>query len=174
MPQSTQKRAITNWSGPIYSLLGYRPADVECTLEWWLALIHEEDRPEVSSELNVQLTPARGNPCASDSRIWGCDYRIRHSQGHYVLVSDRSTTTRDGLGNAVHINSVVFDKERKRSERKVNEQRMSAQNHLVTIANNTPSGIYMLDPQGYTIYMNTAGTLTSTFTLACVVITDLF
>jgi len=150
-------RRTVSWSGPTESLFGCRVEDIDKTEEWWLDHIHPDDRLNISRSLTEHLKPVHGNPHASESRIWGCDYRFRHAKGHYILVSDRSIISRDETGNVVKVTSVVSDKEKRSIERNEYEELHNSQNHLAAIADNTPSGIFMMDPQGYTTYMNTAG-----------------
>jgi PAS domain-containing protein len=138
---------IVVWNGPIQELFDYSVEDVETTEEWWLDRIHSEDRDNVLESLAQHLIPAPGGPFAAESRIWGHDYRFRHAQGYYILVSDRAITTRDKHGNALCFESVIFDKHVRRHERETHAKLFESQDHLALIANNTPSGIYMLDPQ---------------------------
>ena len=139
------------WDGPIHALLSYTLHDVEGTEDWWLDRIHPEDRQDVLESLARHLVPAPGKPFISESRIWRHDYRFRNAQGHYILISDCAITTRDEVGNAICIESVIFDKEVRRHERQARAKAFESQDHLALIANNTPSGIFMLDPQVRTI-----------------------
>jgi PAS domain-containing protein len=164
---------IVVWNGPIQALFEYSLEDVETTEAWWLDRIHPEDRENVRESLAQHLIPTPGRPFAADSRIWGSDYRFRNAHGSYILVSDRAVVTRDKHGNALSFESVIFDKHVRRRERETHAKLFESQDHLALIANNTPSGIYMLDPQvgdllpepvptdieikGYCIYMNHAG-----------------
>lgn len=153
-----QARTST-WEGPIEALFGYTLIEVDDTEEWWHSRIHPEDRDGVVESLEQHLLPEEGTPFAAEARIWGRDYRFRNVDGYYVLVSDRSITTRDDDGNVLSLRSVIFDKDLRRLERKKHAEFLASQNHLAIIADNTPSGIFMMDPQGYTTYMNTAGKL---------------
>lgn len=72
--------------------------------------------------------------------------------------------TRDSQGNATHVESVVFHKEERRKQRESFAKIFEAQNHLALIANYTQSGIFMMDPQGYCIYMNSAAEKITGFT----------
>lgn len=155
--QTTSDQHAVHWSGPTAALFGYRIEDIENTGSWWLSRIHPDDRLRISSELRDHLAPVSGNPYDSESRIWGCDYRFKHAQGHYFTVADRSIVTRDDAGNVMTVTSILSDKEKRSVERKEYEELHNSQNHLAVIADNTPSGIFMMDPQGYTTYMNTAG-----------------
>ena len=161
------------WDGPIQALLGCSLNDVEGTEEWWLDRIHPEDRGGVLESLTRHLMPSPEKPFAAESRIWGPDYRFRHAEGCYILISDRTITTRDENGNAICLESVIFDKAARRNERDAYAKVFKSQDHLALIANNTPSGIFMMDPQvraisprisrtniyreGHCIFMNAAG-----------------
>jgi hypothetical protein len=143
---ANQKQTVT-WDGPVQTLFGYSLHDVEGTEDWWLDRIHPDDRRNVIESLSRHLSPAPGNASAAESRIWRSDYRFRHADGSYILVSDRATTTRDRSGNASCLESVIYDKEVRRNERDAHAKAFKAQDHLALIAANTPSGIYMMDPQ---------------------------
>lgn len=149
-------RAIA-WSGPTDTLFGHSLDDIEKNEEWWTSRIHENDRSRVVTSFSDQLHPRPGNPYDAGSRIWGCDYQFRHANGEYLLICDRSIITRDEQGNVQTIVSVMSDKKKRKVERTAREQLLKSQNHLAIIADNTPSGIFMMDPQGYTTYMNAAG-----------------
>ncbi|MCJ1399035.1 hypothetical protein MMC11_002237 [Xylographa trunciseda] len=141
-----QKQVVT-WKGPIQALFGYSFHDVEETEDWWLDRIHPEDRNDVLQSLALHLLPAPERPFAANSRIWGPDYRFRHADGRYILISDRTITTRDQHGNAIMFESVVFDKEARRNERAYHAKTLNSQDRLALVTNNTPSGIFMMDPQ---------------------------
>lgn len=163
------------WDGPIQPLFDHSLDDVEGSEAWWLDRIHPDDRENVLESLARHLIPTPEKPFSAESRIWGHDYRFRNASGYFVLISDRATTRRDEQGNAVCLESVIFDKEARRYERETHAKVFQSQDHLALIANNTPSGIFMLDPQvrsyhffseqahtdvetkGYCIYMNNAG-----------------
>jgi len=156
-----QQQAIT-WNGPLETLLGYPPESAEDTEAWWLDRIHPDDASRVLESLTQHLAPAiHSNPLAAQNRIWGPDYRFRHALGHYVTVSDRCITTRDAHGNVTRMDSIVFDKEARRVEREVHEKFLASHDQLATVANNTPSGIFMMNPSGYPTFMNTAGRITA-------------
>lgn len=152
----TRQQTIT-WSGPLKQLFGYELEEAESTEEWWLDRVHRDDVARIKDSLSRHLLPSVGNPNAAESRIWGADYRFRHADGTFVMVSDRSITTRDERGHVLSFASVVFDKEKRRLERGENKRNQKSQDHLAIVANNTPSGIFMMDPAGYCTFMNAAG-----------------
>ena len=145
------------WDGPTHELLGYSLQSIPSTEAWWLNNIHPEDVARVSRSLRNHLVPAPDNPYAASSRIWSADYRLRHANGSFVLVSDQTITSRAANGIAKSFRSVNLHKERHKRQRQMYEKRLITENHLAIIANNTPSGIFMMDPYGYATYMNAAG-----------------
>lgn len=170
------------WNGPIYELFGYDLTDVRGTEDWWLDRIHPDDHDRILESLAQHLIPAPDKPFAAESRIWGPDYRFRCADGTYLLISDRTIITRDKHGNAVETESVVFDKEKRHRDREAHAKLLESQNHLALVAMNTPSAIFMMDPQvstghlranpttyenavtntgfeGYCIFMNNSGNL---------------
>ena len=138
---------LISWTGPIEKLFGYPLADIRNTEEWWLEKIHQDDRQRVSEAFNEKLKPALVDRFAAESRIWGYDYRFRRADGSYILVSDRNIAARDRHGNVTHLSSVVFDKENRKYEREAHAKELESINDIALIANNTVSGIYMMDPQ---------------------------
>jgi PAS domain-containing protein len=156
---ANQKQIVT-WGGPVQTLFGYSLHDVEDTEDWWLDRIHPNDRRNVIESLSRHLSPASGKASAAEFRIWRSDYRFRHVDGSYILVSDRATTTRDRNGNASCLESVIYDKEARRNERDAHAKVFKAQDHLALIAANTPSGIYMMDPQVRALFTPNQPTLT--------------
>lgn len=145
------------WAGPTHELLGYSLRSIDSTEAWWSESIHPEDVTRVSRSLRDHLVPAPDNPYAAPSRIWSADYRLRHADGSFVLVSDQTTTSRSADGVAKSFRSVILHKEQHKRQREMYERRLITENHLAIIANNTPSGIFMMDPHGYATYMNAAG-----------------
>ena len=141
-----QEQSIV-WDGPTQPLFDYSLEDIESSEAWCSDRIHSEDREGVLESLAQHLIPTPGTPFAAASRIWGYDYRFRNRSGYFVLISDRAITRRDEQGNAVCLESVIFDKEVRRYERETHAKVLRSQDHLALIANNTPSGIFMLDPQ---------------------------
>jgi PAS domain S-box-containing protein len=74
----------------LYDVLGYRPEEVPPTAQWWWAQIHPDDRRELEGQL------AQASPLALVRGVHV--YRVRHKDGHYVWLSDRSLLVRDARG----------------------------------------------------------------------------
>lgn len=133
----------TRWTGPTKDLFGFSPDDIGDTEDWWIQRIHPDDREAVRQNIKQLHIPAPKQPFAAESRISGHDYRFKHANGEYILLSDRTIVTRDSQGQVTCLESVVFHKERRRKQRESFAKVFEAQNHLALIANNTQSGIFM-------------------------------
>ena len=133
------------WRGGVEQLIGFSPENIDSSEAWWLDRIHAEDLLDVVTSLSRILAPAPERPYASDARIWAQNYRFRHANGHYLLVSERSVLDRDGHGNVFRMTSTVFDTEKRDLERKAHREFLDSRNQFALIANNTPSGIWMME-----------------------------
>jgi PAS domain S-box-containing protein len=154
----------TEWAGPTEELFGFSIEEIENTEDWWMQRIHPDDREAVRCSTDELLVSAPKNPYAAESRISAQDYRFKHANGEYVLLSDRTIVNRDSKGKANRLESVVFDQEKRKKQRESFAKIFEAQNHLALIANNTQSGIFMMDPEGYCIYMNSVAEKITGFT----------
>ena len=153
--QGTPKRSL-QWKGSVEELLGFDANDIPSEESWWLARIHSEDLFDVVNSLSKILAPAPDKPYASEARIWAHDYRFKHANGEFLVISERSIVDRDKSGNVLSMTSTIFDAEKRRIERKAHREFLDSRNQFALIANNTPSGIWMMDHQGLTTYMNHA------------------
>jgi len=70
-------------------------------LEWWLDLIHPEDQARVSESYYAAV--------ASGEAFWFDEYRIRHGDGHYMIVQDRACIVRDDAGLPVRLIGAMSD-----------------------------------------------------------------
>lgn len=154
----------TEWTGPTEELFGFSLEEIENTEDWWIQRIHPDDREAVRHSTDELLVSAPKNPYAAESRISAQEYRFKHANGDYMLLSDRTIVNRDSKGEADRLESVVFDKEKRKKQRESFAKIFEAQNHLALIANNTQAGIFMMDPRGYCIYMNSVAEKITGFT----------
>ncbi|CAD0113961.1 unnamed protein product [Aureobasidium uvarum] len=150
-PGSTPKRSLL-WKGSVEELLGFGVQDIPTEESWWLARIHSEDLFDVVNSLSKILAPSPETPYASEARIWTHDYRFKLANGQFLLISERSIVDRDESGNVLCMTSTIFDAEKRKIERKAHREFLDSRNQFALIANNTPSGIWMMDPQGKPIY----------------------
>jgi len=164
---ASQARSATptiTWIGPSYTICGYDLEEIENTEEWWLGHIHPEDVEDLTSSYRQHLQPCPARPYHSEARLWSADYRFRRKDGTYLLVSERGTTIRDKNGFVTKLTSVIIDKTLQNRQRSAHRWKLEQRNYLATVAENTPSGIYLMDNQGYVIYMNKAAELITGYT----------
>lgn len=81
--------------------LGYGPEDVEPTCEWYIGLVHPDERALVLANSKEVL--------AGESEGSMLEYRLRHKDGRYRVVLDRCLVVRDGGNNAVRAFGALID-----------------------------------------------------------------
>lgn len=95
-------------SESISQLLGYPLASEGQDADWWLSLMHPEDREPAWIAMNKALE--------HDNRF-DIEYRIRHQDGRYLNVCDRGGILRDESGKAVRVIGTTIDiSDRKKAE----------------------------------------------------------
>ena len=88
-------------SDGLKSVLGVTPDDVSATRDWWLQRIHPGDAPRLAEDGHLLDDP--------DLSHIDREYRVRHAEGHWVHVHDRSFVVRDEAGQALRVVGVVTD-----------------------------------------------------------------
>ncbi len=89
-------------------VLGYAPDEIPATSEGWRALIHPDD---------LASAMARGVASATDGGAFGVEYRVRHKDGHYVHLWERSVVLYDEQGQPSRVVGITVDiSERKQAE----------------------------------------------------------
>lgn len=136
------------WSGPSEPLVGYTLDELKEDEQWLLEQIHPEDVEHVKQAFAKHLAPMPHNKQCSEARLWSVDYRFRRKNGSYILVSERGITTRDDAGYVRNMNVVIFDKHLQRTQRMAHKTELESRNYLKVVAENTPSGIFLMDGMG--------------------------
>jgi len=80
---------------------GHAPGDFKNGALRYADLIHPEDRPRIEAEVAERL--AHG----PDEYVQ--EYRLRHGDGHWLWLEDRSWLSRDAAGQVVSIQGVLLD-----------------------------------------------------------------
>lgn len=141
-------RLTTTWTGPSELLLGYTTDELKEDEVWLLEHVHPEDTDHVIQAFVKHLAPFPDNKQCSEARLWSVDYRFRRKDGSYVLVSERGITARDDAGYVTTMNVVIFDKHLQRTQRMAHKKDLESRNYLSVVAENTPSGIFLMDSMG--------------------------
>lgn len=99
----------------LHAMFGFEPGEIGHTIEDWVALIHDEDRERILSEL--------GQTIDAGAEQWSGEYRFRRRDGTFAHVLDRGHIIRDTAGKAVRMIGAMTDiTERKESENRIAEQ----------------------------------------------------
>jgi PAS domain S-box-containing protein len=95
-----------NRSEQLFDLLGYRPEEVPASIEWWLEQMHPEDRARLQPQTQALLTRP---PEQREADLLESEYRVRHKNGHWVYVWDRSCLVRNDQGQIVRVVGSTLD-----------------------------------------------------------------
>ena len=83
------------------AILGFGPAEVEESIDWWLQRIHPEDQDRVREELDAHL---RG-----ESEHFESEHRVRHRDDAYRWVLVRGLAVRDADGQPQRMAGSITD-----------------------------------------------------------------
>jgi len=147
-PNGNARRQTIEWTGPSEALVGYTLEELKEEEEWLLGQIHAEDVGHVIEAFVQHLAPFPQNKQCSEARLWSVDYRFRRKDGSYILISERGITARDDEGYVASMNVVMFDKNLQRTQRMAHKTDLESRNYLKVVAENTPSGIFLMDSMG--------------------------
>jgi len=92
---------VVRRSEKLFDVVGFPPHEVPETADWWNSRIHPDDQLRLQGQLATLLA---GQDC-----LFEAEYRVRHRDGHWVDVWDRSCAVRDEQGQVVRIVGATFD-----------------------------------------------------------------
>jgi PAS domain S-box-containing protein len=75
-------------------LVGYKPEEVDITVDWVVSRMHPEDVPHVMGTYN----DVANNPYLDKYVL---EYRFLHKNGHYITVKDTAKAVKDTKGKAI-------------------------------------------------------------------------
>ncbi|MGG6242453.1 PAS domain-containing protein [Nodosilinea sp. AN01ver1] len=132
-------------SEKLYELVGVRSEEAPPTADWWRDRIHPEDIARLRPQLESMFNSASG--------LYASEYRVRHADGGWVEVWERSCLVRDERGQVVRIvGSTVDVSDRKRAEaehRRAEAALADNESRLQSFVNANVVGILYGDAQGY-------------------------
>ncbi|MDY6899762.1 MAG: PAS domain S-box protein [Cyanobacteriota bacterium] len=92
----------------ITSILGYSLEEIEPTIEWWMQLVHPEDKNNLFQPLQAVL---------ANQEYYTFEYRVRHKNGQYRYVLDKGSVVRNAQSSPVRVVGSITDiTERKQAE----------------------------------------------------------
>jgi PAS domain S-box-containing protein len=127
------------------ALLGLRPGEFPRTFQAWADLLHPDD---------CERALANVDRFAHEAGTYSDEYRLRRSDGSYVLVFDRGVTLQDSAGRSTHMVGVIRDVTQQRAaERAIQE---SAELYR-TLFGDVVHPAYRIDEAGRYLDANQAG-----------------
>lgn len=100
------------WNEAVTVLFGYRPGEVENTIQWWRDRIHPDDRERIVSGIDWSLD--------SGKTVWIDEYRFRRPNGSFSFILDRGFIQYDAEGHPVRMIGSMLDM----TELKMAEERL--------------------------------------------------
>lgn len=137
---SSEENDVIWWSDGLTRSFGYHLPQNTSTFDFWLELIHPEDRRRVQGELNDAI--------ADKKLYWSSEYRLIKADGDIAWVSERGVCIYDKQGQLQRLIGGISDL----TQRHNNEQQLKAQAELL---NKTHDIIFVLDLGGLVQFWNT-------------------
>ena len=133
------------WNENFTRTFGYPREDVEPTAESWTRRVHPEDLPRVKEAIVAAIE--------GTATTWSDEYRFRRKDGRYADILDRGFIIRDARGKAIRMLGSMMDvTERRAAERELHRVR----HDLELILDSAGEGVYGVDQDGRTTFMNAA------------------
>ena len=94
---------VVSWAEGAHTVLGYRDAEMEGSIQWWQDRLHPDDRDRV-------IAGRQGVIDAPDAPTeWQDAYLFRRHDGAYAALEDRASIERDASGRAVRMSGATED-----------------------------------------------------------------
>jgi PAS domain S-box-containing protein len=91
-----------HWGDGLFSLFGYKPSDIDASVNRWIDLIHPDDVREVREALRFTLKDASMNH-------WSFEYRIKKANRDYAHVRENGYIIRNEDGRATRMIGAIQD-----------------------------------------------------------------
>jgi PAS domain S-box-containing protein len=125
----------------ITRLLGFT-VEKSCSFDWWAAHIHPEDREQALA--SIPETLQRG--------VLGCEYRLRHKDGHYLWVEDNRQLVRDCSNHPKEIVGMWTEiTERKRAEEEIRQLNARLEQRVVERTAQLQAAVKEIEAFSYTV-----------------------
>jgi len=107
----------------LYNLIGVPSDEAPSSAQWWRERVHPEDMVRLQQHFESLLL--------NGSELSETEYRIRHAEGHWITVWERSCLVRDEGGEVVRmVGSTVDITDRKRAEFALREAHIQLESAL--------------------------------------------
>jgi diguanylate cyclase (GGDEF)-like protein/PAS domain S-box-containing protein len=98
-----------------WHMLGYETDELASNAELWQSLVHPDDIEFIQNDLRQALN--------SGQSMHAVEFRLRHKDGHYVPILERSFISRNKDGKVVRISGTNMDLTERRREQNLEEVR---------------------------------------------------
>jgi diguanylate cyclase (GGDEF)-like protein/PAS domain S-box-containing protein len=98
-----------------WHMLGYETDELQSDAKLWQSLVHPDDLEIVQDDLRKALD--------SGQSMHAVEFRLRHKDGHYVPILERSFISRNKEGKVVRISGTNMDLTERRQEQNLEELR---------------------------------------------------
>ena len=133
-----------DWDDNLDRLFGLTPGQTPRHLDGFTALVHPDDRPGVLATIAA---------CVTTGADFEREFRVIWPDGSVHWLLDRGRMTRDAAGRPLHMTGACVDITR----RKAMDADLAYQRDLMkTITDNAASALFMMDSQGYPVFVNPA------------------
>lgn len=138
------KTKVSEWSERLREILGYHQEEErqEIDFNFFLSLIHPEDRARVGAAVNRTIT--EGVPYEEE-------YRIRHRAGHYIYLHPKGKLMTDQHGQPAYVAGIATDVTR---WRQIEEELKASEERFRTMAEASGILVAQTDEQGKAVYFN--------------------
>jgi PAS domain S-box-containing protein len=131
-------------SAGLKALLGFDPGEVSPTADWWVERIHPEDRER-------RWRRAAGDGASDGGGVREAIYRVRHRDGHYIHVEDRTLVLTGPDGQPTRRVGVTTDVTARVAAL---EELRASEFQLRQLAEAMPQIAWKTDPSGRVVYVN--------------------
>jgi len=134
------------FSKPFLDFLGYSAGEIREDVSFWEGLMHPDDLPKVSAALMSHLQ--------ARTPLFECEYRLKSKSGEWKWVAVRGKIMTWSPGGKPSRILGVYNNIHE--ARKNGESLKELENRYRLVTENTSEGVWIIDENGYTTYVNPA------------------
>jgi PAS domain S-box-containing protein len=128
--------------GRLFEITGYSAEEVPSAADWWATLVHPDDAARLRGFGEAAMAERR--------ELVQSEYRIRHKDGRWVDVADRSRVIYEGAQAVRLLGSTVDITARKSAERALRD----SEERFRALADAVPNLVWTLDREGRLLWFN--------------------
>ncbi|MBE3115728.1 PAS domain-containing protein [Candidatus Bathyarchaeota archaeon] len=105
-------------------LVGYKPNEIDFTVDWVLNRMHPDDAPNVLAQLKSTIEN-------QNLEKYSLEYRFLHKNGQYITVKDTAKAVRDSAGKTIYFIGGIRDITQRKKDKERIEQHSKHLERLV-------------------------------------------